>query len=69
MKNRVDGYQSLYKDADSGVIVNREDSDRSRYRMAKKQAYDKLESRRELDEVRQELDEIKSMLREILKSP
>ena len=69
MKNRVDGYQSLYKDVDSGVIVNREDSDRSRYQTAKRQAHQNLQSQRELSEVRQELDEIKGMLRKILNSP
>ena len=69
MKNRVDGYQSLFKDVDSGVIVNREDSDRSRYQTAKRQAHQNLQSQRELSEVRQELDEIKGMLRKILNSP
>ena len=66
MKNRVDGHQSLFKDSDSGVIVNRESSDRARYQMAKRQAYDNIDSKRELSEVRKELDEIKGLLRQIL---
>ena len=63
MKNRVEGHQSLYKDSDSGVIVNRESSDRARYQMAKRQSYDNLESKRELTEVRKELDDIKELLK------
>ena len=66
MKNRVDGHQSLFKDSISGVIVNREDSDRSRYQLAKRQAYENIDSKRELADVRQELDEIKSLLKQIL---
>ena len=65
-KHRVEGHQSLFKDSDSGVIVNREGSDRSRYQMAKQQALDNIESRRELSEVRQELDEIKTLLKRFL---
>lgn len=66
MKHRVDGHQSLYKDVDSGVIVNREDNDRSRYQLAKRQAYDNIDSKRELADVRKELDDIKSLLKQIL---
>ena len=69
MKNRVDGHSSLYKDTDSGVIVNREDSDRSRYQTAKRQAHQNMESQRELSEVREELNDIKEMLRMIMDSP
>ena len=65
-KHRVEGHQSLFKDADSGVIVNRESSDRARYQMAKRQAYDNIDSKRELSEVRQELDEIKALLKQFL---
>lgn len=65
-KNRVEGHQSLFKDNDSGVIVNREGSDRARYQMAKQQAYDNIDSKKELSEVRQELDEIKALLNQLL---
>jgi hypothetical protein len=67
MKNRVDGHPNLYKDNASGVIVNRESSDRSRYRMAKEQARMNVESQSELSSLRIEMDEIKSLLHELLR--
>ena len=37
MKRKVEGYPEIYKDED-GTIVNRNSSDRQRYRIAKQQA-------------------------------
>ena len=67
MKNRVDGHPNLYKDNATGVIVNRESSDRSRYKMAKEQARMNVESQSELSSLRIEMDEIKSLLHELLR--
>jgi hypothetical protein len=67
MKNRVDGHPNLYKDKATGVIVNRESSDRSRYRMAKEQARMNTEAQSELSSLRSEMDEIKTLLHELLK--
>lgn len=66
MKNRVEGHPNLYKDTDSGVIVNRESSDRSRYRLAKEQALSNIESQQELSSMRREMDELKSLIKELL---
>ena len=66
MKNRVEGHQNLYKDSESGVINNRESSDRTRYRLAKEQALQNIESQQELSSMRREMDEIKSLLKELL---
>ena len=38
MKTKIEGHQNLYKDEETGVIVNRSTSDRDRYRIAKKQS-------------------------------
>jgi hypothetical protein len=67
MKNRVDGHPNLYKDKATGVIVNRESSDRARYKMAKEQARMNVESQSELSSLRIEMDEIKSLLHELLR--
>ena len=42
MKSPIDGHPELYKDMDSRVIVNRAQSDRDRYRIAKQQALSAL---------------------------
>ena len=67
MKHKVDGHQNLYKDINSGVINNRESSDRARYRMAKQHALRSLDTEYELSSLRREMDEIKSLLHQILK--
>ena len=67
MKHKVDGHQNLYKDIGSGVISNRESSDRARYRMAKQQALRSLDTEYEISSLRREMDEIKSLLHQILK--
>ena len=66
MKQPVEGQPNLYKDADSGVIVNRESSERSRYRLAKQQARANQQNSIELDTLRNEIDEIKSLLHQLL---
>jgi F0F1-type ATP synthase epsilon subunit len=66
MKNRVEGHPNLYKDNNTGVIVNRESSDRSRYRLAKEQALSNIESQQELSSMRREMDELKSLIKELL---
>tara|TARA_B100001115_G_C15431813_1_gene202726 strand:+ start:192 stop:407 length:216 start_codon:yes stop_codon:yes gene_type:complete len=66
MKNRVDGHPNLFKDKETGVIVNRESSDRNRYRLAKQQAQMNIDSQEELASLRGEIDEIKSLLHKLI---
>ena len=66
MKSKVQGHQNLYKDNDSGVIINRESSDRTRYQMAKQQAIRSLDTEHELSSLKREMNEIKSLLHQIL---
>ena len=65
--DRVDGYSGIYKDSDTGVIVNRSSSDRDRYKLAKEHAMKNMESREEIKNLKSELDEIKSLLKQIIK--
>ena len=67
MKYKVVGYDGLYKDDDSGVIINREETERNRYRMAKRQAMMNLESQEEISNLKQEISEIKDLLKQLLK--
>ena len=66
MKHKVDGHSSIYKDMDTGVIVNRGQSERDRYRIAKKQAMQNLESQQEVSSLRQEVNELKSLIKQLL---
>jgi hypothetical protein len=66
MKCKVDGHSSIYKDMDTGVIVNRGQSERDRYRIAKKQAMQNLESQQEVSSLRQEVNELKSLIKQLL---
>ncbi len=66
MKSKVEGHPSLVKDTKTGVIMNRENSDRTRYRTAKKQAIMNLDSQQEISRLSDELDEIKGLLKQLL---
>ena len=67
MKHKVAGYDGLYRDDDSGVIVNKSESERNRYRIAKRQAMMNLESQQEISNLKQEMSEIKDLLKQLLK--
>jgi Tfp pilus assembly protein PilO len=66
MKQPVEGHPNLYKDSESGVIVNRQNSERARYRLAKEQARANQSNSVELESLRNEMDEIKSLLKQLL---
>ena len=66
MKSPIDGHPELYKDTKSGVIVNRADTDRERYRIAKQQSRSSLSTQNELAELRGEINEIKSLLKQLI---
>ena len=61
MKKKVSGFNQVYKDETTGVIVNRQGEDRRRYRLAKQQALSNLETRDDVDELKEELQELKSL--------
>lgn len=67
MKKRVEGYDHLYKDPHTGVIVNRSNIDRERYRISKNQALETKASQQEISRLSKEMDEIKSLLYQLLK--
>ena len=66
MKQPVEGHPNLYKDTESGVIVNRETTERTRYRLARDQARMNQQNSLDLQELRDEMDEIKSLLKQML---
>lgn len=66
MKQKVSGYDSIYKDTQSGLIVNRSSIDRDRYRIAKQQALESKASQSEIRRLSNEIDEIKSLLLQLI---
>ena len=66
MKQQVEGHPNLYKDSETGVIVNRAVSDRERYQIAKQQSRASMNTEQELSSLRGEIDEIKSLLKQLI---
>ena len=66
MKTKVEGHQNIYKDTDTGVIVNRESSERSRYRIAKQQALLNAQSQDDIKQLTEEVNELKSLIKQLL---
>ena len=62
---KVEGHSNIYKDPDTGVIVNRGHTDRERYRNAKRQALQTFEQGCEIDELKRDLDELKDLKEEM----
>ena len=65
MKSKVDGHSGLYKDEETGVIVNRSNTERDRYRIAKEQALKNLTTQEELQDLKSEMEEIKKLLKDL----
>ena len=62
----VEGHKNLYRDEDSGAIVNTDSSEYNQY-MQMKSA--RLTQREELDKMREDIDEIKFLLKQIINIP
>jgi hypothetical protein len=60
---RVKGYANLYRDENSGAIVN---CDSVAYNQYLNIVNNRESQKRELDKIKQDIDEIKSLLRELL---
>jgi hypothetical protein len=58
----VEGHQNLYRDRNTGSIVNTDKSNYDRYMKTKRL---KQNERRELDTIKSDIEEIKSLLREL----
>ena len=62
---KVEGHSNLYRDENSGAIINHDSVAYNQYVNSINQ---KELKRKELDDMRRDIDEIKSLLKEFLKS-
>jgi hypothetical protein len=60
---RVEGHQNLYRDENSGAIIN---CDSMAYNQYLNIVNNRESQKKELDKMKQDIDEIKSLLRELL---
>jgi hypothetical protein len=58
----VEGHSNLFRDKETGAIVN---TDTSGYAQYQKMKQKRLNERRELDIIKSDIEEIKSLLRQI----
>lgn len=65
--DKVEGHQGLYKDEETGVIINRSNSERDRYRISKEQSLKNIKSQDDIDEMKKELSELKNLLKQFLR--
>lgn len=63
MKIPVKGYPNLYRDDQTGAIINCDSTSYSQYMLARNK---KDSQRKEIDELKKDVGEIKSILQEIL---
>ena len=59
----VDGHKNLYRDKNTGAIVNYDSFEYEQYIRLKK---NKMQEKEEMQKMKKDIDEIKSLLREIL---
>tara|TARA_B100000287_G_C20245425_1_gene627827 strand:- start:118 stop:318 length:201 start_codon:yes stop_codon:yes gene_type:complete len=62
----VEGHKNLYRDEDSGAIINHDNEGYSQYVRLRD---GKKSEKEELDRMRRDIDEIKSLLKELVKNP
>jgi K+/H+ antiporter YhaU regulatory subunit KhtT len=62
----VNGHKNLYRDEDSGAIINHDNEGYSQYVHLRDS---KKSQKEELDRMREDIDEIKSLLKELVKNP
>jgi hypothetical protein len=65
---KVSGQTGLFKDEESHVIINRDSSERDRYRIAKENSMKAVKQAAEIERLSNEMSEIKSLLLQLTKA-
>ena len=66
MKAKVEGYVNIIKNTETGVIDMTDNTERSRYRIAKEQAQSNINNQYEIERLGNEIAEIKALLKQIV---
>ena len=67
-KHPVEGHPHLSKDMTSGVVSNRNTTERERYHLMKRTHQINSETRTEVDELKSEISELKSLVKQLLEN-
>ena len=65
MKHQVEGHKDVYKDPQTGVLVNRAITDRNRYQIAKQQARQQVNGQQEISQLKRDVKELSQLKGEI----
>ena len=65
-KHPVEGYPHLTKDLESGVIANRNTTERERYHLMKRTHQINNETQTEVSELKSEISELKALVKQLL---
>ena len=65
--NPVQGYPGLFKNS-SGVLVNKNKSERQAHRRMKEQALKQIESQNEIQDLKKEINELKDLVMQLIKT-
>ena len=68
MKAKVEGHVNIYKDTSTGVIDWTDNTERSRYRIAREQAQSNMNNQFEIERLSGELAEIKDLLKQLVRN-
>lgn len=64
---RVEGYSNLYRDENTGAIINKDDASYEQYINSRKNKLNnKMNQRLEIENLKSEVSEIKSLLMELI---
>lgn len=64
---RVEGYNNLYRDENTGAIINKDDASYEQYINSRKNKLNnKMNQRLEIENLKSEVSEIKSLLMELI---
>ena len=63
---RCEGFDGLFKDDSSGVILNRGQNNRAKYRQMKQQAQLNISAQSEISQLKSDIDELKSLVHQLL---
>ena len=63
---KCDRYDALFKDESSGIINNRADDERSKYRQMKHQAKLNINAQTEISQLKSDIDELKALIHQLI---